>query len=215
MATTSGSVMLRAAAHLNDLNQLVYNNTVLLPFFQMALDELQEELSVYEIGDMKKVSITIQVPAGSTVIPQMPTDFLETISILERPAGGGGHWREIKEWRNIDSNVTNSTEILQWSERSSNIYINPPMSDREIILEYISIMNPTNNSSAVIDIETSRRYLALVTARNAARDLGNSITKAQTYDADIARARDRLTRRLQKKSQHSMGVRRRAYRGRG
>ncbi len=213
MASTSGSVMQRAAAHLNDVNQLVYNSTVLLPFFNMAIDELQEELGVFEITDMRKESIIILVPSTSPTVPQLPLDFLEAYDILERMQGSQDSWRQVNEVVAIDPNLK-STSIDQWTERATGILINPPSNGREILLEYIASMTVAEGEDGPINIETSRRLLALLTARNAARDLGNSMSKAQTYEPDIFRARDRLTRRLQKRSQDSMGVRRLPYQGR-
>jgi len=214
MASTSGSVMLRAAAHLNDANQLVYTSDILLPMFNMALDELQEELAIYEIGEIKKTSILILIPTGSKIIPQLPTDFLESISLIERRQGSQDEWLRVTEVRAIDPSA-NVEGIVQWAERMSSIEINPPTTARETLLEYIASMSVAQGEDNLLDIESSRRYLALLTARNAARDLGNSTSKANTYEPDIGRARDRLTRRLQKKSQNVMGVRRRPFRGRG
>jgi|SRR5678815_1184277 len=214
MASTSGSVMLRAAAHLNDANQLVYTSDILLPMFNMALDELQEELAIYEIGEIKKTSIIILVPTGSKIIPQLPVDFLESISLIERRGGSEDEWLRVTEVRAIDP-ALDQPGVLQWAERMSLIEINPPSTNREVMLEYIASMSVAQGDDNALDIESSRRYLSLLTARNAARDLGNSMSKAQTYEPDIGRARDRLTRRLQKKSQNVMGVRRRPFRGRG
>jgi hypothetical protein len=213
MASTSGSVMLRAAAHLNDASQLVYTSDVLLPMFNMAIDELQEELAIYEIGEIRKTSIIIVVPAGSKTLPQLPVDFMESISLIERPGGSSSPWSSVKEVVAIDP-ALNIAEIMQWAERFKTIEINAPSAPREVLLEYVASMAVAQDEDSLLDIETSRRFLALVTARNAARDLGNSASKAQTYEQDIGRARDRLTRRLQKKSQNVMGVRRRPYRGR-
>ena len=214
MASTSGSVMLRAAAHLNDASQLVYTSDVLLPMFNMAIDELQEELAVYEIGEIRKTSIIILVPIGSKTLPQLPADFMESISLIERRGSTQDAWSSVKEVVVIDPALT-VEGILQWAERFKTIEINAPTSPREVMLEYVASMAVAQDEDSLLDIETSRRFLALLTARNAARDLGNSASKAATYEADIGRARDRLTRRLQKKSQHTMGVRRRPYRGRG
>jgi hypothetical protein len=211
--STSGSVMLAAATHLNDANQLVYTPLVLLPLLNMAIDELQEELGVHEIEDMKKESIIILVPSDSSTIPQLPLDFLETINILERSQGSQDAWTTVDPVRAIDPNLKTSN-IMQWSERSDRVLINPPTSGREILLEYVASMTIVEGEDGPINIETSRRLLALLTARNAARDLGNSASKANTYEPDIGRARDRLVRRLQKKSMGTLGVRRRPYTGR-
>ena len=212
--STSGTVMARAAAHLNDINQLSYTSEVLLPMFNMALDEVNEELGVFELAPLKQDSIVIEVPIGSNIIPQMPVDFVESISLSERP-NGGGEWIEVPEVLNIDKNLLYSDSIVQWTIRNTEIYINPPTSDREVILDYIRGLSEADDENTLIDIEASRRLLALLTARNAARDLGNSPSKAASYEADIGRARDRLVRRLQKNVQDTLGVRRLPYVGKG
>lgn len=216
MASTSGSIMQRAAAHLNDINQLVYNSDVLLPMLNMAIDELQEEIGVFEIVEMTKESVIILIPQGSGVLPQLPIDMLETISLLERNRGSQDDWRHVDEVLAIDPNLTNrpDTAVLQWTERADRVEINPPSTNREVLLNYVASMEIAEGEDGPINIESSRRYLALLTARNAARDLGNSKSKADTYEDDIKRARDRLVRRLQKKSQEIAGVRRLPYRGR-
>lgn len=211
--STSGSVMLRASAHLNDANQLVYNSTILLPYFNMAVDELQEELGVHAIVEMDKSSIIILVDPNDVVLDQLPLDFMEAIRLIERSRGSQDSWREITEVRAIDPNLK-STTIDQWTERSSSILINSPSTGREVMLEYLASMTIAEGEDGPINIETSRRLLALLTARNAARDAGNSASKANTYESDISRARDRLVRRLQNKSQTIMGVRRMPFTGR-
>lgn len=216
MPSTAGTVITRAAAHLNDPSQLSYTTAVLLPFLNMAIDELGEELGVYELSPLKKDSITILIDSGDVQLDEMPVDFVEAIRLLERAQGSSDRWREVTEVAEIDDNfsVDTSTEILQWTIRNTTIRINPPSSDREVQLEYIHGLTEAGSADTAIDIEISRRFLALVTARNAARDLGNAPNKAASFEPDIDRARDRLTRRLQKNSQSTMGVRRRPYTGR-
>lgn len=217
MPSTAGTVMTRAAAHLNDANQLVYTSGVLLPFLNMALDELEEELAVFELSPLIEDSITIDVDIDDEVLPQMPVDFVEAITLLERPRDSTDRWVEVKEAKDIDENlgVNKVDTIIQWTARNVSIEINPPQTDREVLLKYIRGLVAASSAGTAVDIELSRRLLALLTARNAARDLGNSPGKADTYEKDISRARDRLTRRLQKNNQSVMGVRRLPYTGRG
>ena len=204
---------MRASAHLNDANQLVYNSGILLPYFNMALDELQEELGVHEIVEMHKESVIVIVNPNDVTIPQMPLDFMEAISLIERAQGSQDSWGQVFEVAAIDPSLK-STSVQQWTERASSIQINPPSTGREIVLEYVASMDIAEGEDGPINIETSRRLLALLTARNAARDAGNSASKANTYESDIGRARDRLIRRLQKKSMEIMGTRRRPFTGR-
>lgn len=214
MPSTAGSVMLRAANHLNDPNQLKYTNTVLLPFVNMALERLEEELGVYEISAFKKTSIPIDVDAGDTQLTQMPVDFVEPIRLLERNRDSSEDWNEIREVAELDNNIDDATTIVQWARRNNAIFINAPTQDREVILEYIGTVTSATGALTTIDIEASRRFLALETARCAARDLGNSATKMSLFENDIRDSLNNVVRRLQKGDQGAGGVRRKAYRGR-
>lgn len=214
MPSTAGSVITRAAAHLNDVNQLTYTTGVLLPFYNSALDELDGELAVHEVTPLITDSITIDVDIDDTELAQMPVDFVDAISLLERPRDSDQDWIEVKEKKEIDLNIRTSDSILQWCLRNATIEINPPQTDREILLRYIRGLTTASSGSTAVDIEVTRHYLALLTARNAALDLGNSAAKGSMFDNRIALAKDRCIRRLQKSNQSVAGVRRRPYTGR-
>lgn len=214
MPPTAGSVCLRAAMHLNDSSQLVYTTPVLIPYLAMAVDELEEELAVFEVTMMRKNSITIEVAAGALLLAQYPADYVEAIRMFERADGSSTDWMDVKEVLKVDQNYDTAQGIEYWSAENGLIRINPPTSARDVYLEYIAMMTEPTTSATAIDIPASRRFLGLVTARNAARDAGNSKTKADMFKEDIDRSRDRIVRRFQKNIQHVSGVRRRPYRGR-
>lgn len=215
MPVTSSSVLARAAAHLNDSLQLVYTPTVLLPFLAMAIDELSAELRVYEVTPLIIDSSNINVSAAATEITPIPADFVDAITILERSQGSSEDLIEITEVNDLDDNLAVHTfdTIKQWAVRNKRIFINPPTTAREVKLSYLrGLISPTVDNN--IDIDEARWFLGLVTAKNAARDLGNAPTKAASYESDITRSRDRLIRALQKGNQSIGGARRKPYTGR-
>lgn len=217
MPSTAGSVCLQAAYHLNDGSQLVYTTALLLPYLNMAIQELDAECAVYEVTPMRRGSITIEVPIASVSLPQYPVDYVETVALYERPNDSTQAFIEVKEFLAIDKQyiAIPQTEIVQWVSRGPLVYINPPSSAREVSLEYIAGFTTAASSGTAIDIEASKLFLSLTTARNAARDAGNSKKKADDLEPEITRARDRVIRRLQKNTQTAMGTRRRPYSGRG
>lgn len=213
MPKTAGSVTLRAAQHLNDSSQLVYTSTILLPFVNMALEELEEELDVYDVNPLRNESIVIDVAQGDTVLTQMPTDYVEAVALFERADGSSDNWVEVKETDWVDVNLDESTTILNWAPRGGQIRITPPTQAREVMLKYLKGLTEATAVGTTLDIGGSLRFLGLATARAAARDLGNSVTKAASYDKDIAKAKDMLVRRLSNEGQ-GIGVRRRPFTGR-
>lgn len=215
MPVSSGSVMARSAAHLNDPSQLVYTPTVLLPFLGAAVDELGEEMAVYELAPLIKDDVEILVASGDTILA-LPSDFVEPINLFERSQGSNNEWIEVRENDYIDPYLftTPSELISQWAVRNLTILINPPTIAREVKLTYLrGLIDPTLNNN--VDIDITRNFLALLTARNAAADAGNSMTKANSYEKRIDRSRDRVITRLHKANQSIKGVRRLPYRGKG
>jgi len=183
----------------------------------MAVDELDQELAVYEVTPMRRESITIEVPAGSLLLPQYPVDYVETVRLFERLNNTSDQFAEVTERLAVSQSyiATPIQHITEWVSRNNLIYINPPSLAREVMLEFVAGLTTPATSGTAVDIESSRLYLGLVTARNAARDAGNSVSTANKWKEDIDRARDRVVRRLQKSVGTTGGVRRRAYRGRG
>lgn len=216
MPVTAGSVLTQAAVHLNDPSQLVYTSGVLLPFLNMALQELAGELSVHEVAPLIREAIVIDVDAGDTVLPQMPADYHEAIAVFERTRDSSEEWKEVTEILHIPKtySIQPHEKVIYWTPRAAFIHINPPSSDREVLLHYFKVVTEATNTSTALDVDQAKEYLALVTAKNAARDAGNSESKANSYINDINRSRDRLLRRLQKEVQGTLGVRRRPYVGR-
>jgi len=214
--STAGTAMTRAAAHLNDASQAVYTAAVLLPYFNSALEELEEEMAVHDLSPLIKDAAEVSVESGDLLLDAMPVDFVEAISLRERSLGSTELWIEVGQVAVIDPNLTVQpvTSIIQWTIRNASIYINPPSSDRAAIIEYVRGLTTATGDGTALDVEVSRLFLALVTARNAASDAGNSLTKASSFEDRIARSRDRLIRRLQKADQSVRGVRRRPYTGR-
>lgn len=217
MPVTSGSVLLRASTHLNDPLQAIWTEAIMLPFMKMAINELEEEMSVFELTPLIQDSAILPVASGSTTLAGLPSDFIEAISMIERAQGAtDNEWMDVPETKDMDNNlvVRPVTYIGEWAIRNTTILINPPTENREVTLSYIrGLVEPTTGNN--IDIVSAQWLLGLLTAKNAARDAGNSPTKAASFDSDITRARDRLIRRLQKNNQSVMGARRLPYRGKG
>lgn len=216
MPVSSGSILLRAAVHLNDPSQSVYTAAILLPFLNMALDELSEEMAVYELSPLIQDSISLPVAINTEEITALPVDFVETIGLAERPQGSTStQWVEIFEVDQIDPNlaVNKNAAIVEWATRNNQILINPPTSAREVLLTYLRGLAEADGSNN-IDIDITRNFLSLVTARNAATDAGNSPSKGSMFENRINQARDRFIRRMQKNTQSLKGVRRLPYHGR-
>jgi hypothetical protein len=210
----ASEVTAQSAVLLNNAAQDFWTNTVLLPCLTKANEELEQIFEINEIPLQKQVSATIDVNIDAVIVA-LPTDFVEPISLRERPRDSTESWsEEIGEVALIDPNDTESTYIDQWCWRDNKVNINPPQSDREVLLTYVRKLTPLTAVGSTVEIPQAKTWLAARTAEIAARNVGNNPTKAdELRDNDVAPALDLLIRRMVKKNQ-SLGVRRKPYKGR-
>jgi len=208
----ASEVTAQAAVLLNDAAQILFTDIVLLPVLGKANEELEQLLEINEIPLQKQVSASIAIAQGVGEVPQ-PIDFVEALDLREREAGGVNWGGEITEVDFIDPNNTNCGSIIEWCGRNAKILINPPTSNREVLLNYIRKLTPITAGGSVVEIYQAKPWLAARTAQLAAQNIGNNPKKAEELQVDVDRMQDVLIRMLVKRNQ-GMGVRRKPYKGR-
>lgn len=87
----ASTVLDKAATLLNDTARTVYTYTAVLPYLQIALQELQEHFELNGIQSTQLSSAVIPVDAGQTQIafnaaplPELPDDMIEPQQLWER-----------------------------------------------------------------------------------------------------------------------------------
>jgi hypothetical protein len=88
----ASTVLAKSATLLNDTARTVYTYTAVLPYLQIALQELQEHFELNNIQSTQLTSAVIPVNAGVTsltfnVIPGLPSDMIEPQQVWERERG--------------------------------------------------------------------------------------------------------------------------------
>lgn len=210
----ASEVTAQAALLLNDPSQLLWTNTKLLPCLTKANEELELELEIYQIPVQRQVASPVtSVEIGDTELDEYPTDFIEPIKMFERALGSSDGWGEVKEFSDVDANLTTNARIIQWTYRNLKIYINPPTSDREIYLLYTRGLTAVTVAGSTIEVPQAKTYLSARTAQIAALNLGNSPTKSMSLQPDVDKSLDRILRRLGKNKQGVGGSRRKPYKG--
>lgn len=204
-----------AKVWLNDAAQALWTDAVLLPCVAQAALEFEQHCRVNEISIEVRVGITINVAIGDTSLSQLPVDIIEPISLKERAQGSSDSWsNNISEVQDIDPNATLYQSINQWAFRNSLIYINPPLTIREVRLFYIGSLTAITATGSTIDLTSSKSFLAVRAAQIAAKNLGQNPTKAMAMQSDVDEAKDLLIRGLVKNTQTSGAGRHKAYRKR-
>lgn len=204
-----------AKAFMNDFNQETWTDSVLLPYLSQAVSELEQVYRIHEVSFQTRVGVTILVSIGDLLLAQLPVDLIEPISLRERVQNSTDDWsRELTEVDDIDPNLDNSQSVSQWTWRNKQIYINPPITAREVRLLYTGTLTAIAVTGTTIDDSNSKAYLAARTAQLAFRNGANNPSKAEELQGDVDKNEDILLGSLVKENQGAGSARRQGYKGR-
>lgn len=216
MLLTAGDIFDDVRAHLNDQGNANFTDEVQLPFINMAVDELQQELEHHNIGLVNATVVDVPVLAGQTEIGglDLPEGLTEIENIYERFTGSGNEY-QMMERRNFlpPLDVSDRTMYLQWYVfNDQKIQFMGSTDNEQLRIDYIKRRIPkVINRSTVIDVIGARSVLAYRTAGLIADDIGENETRAEKMNAN---AMDRLNTLLSinLKGKQAIVVRRRPFR---
>lgn len=217
-----------SASLMNDPAQSEYTNAKLLPFLNMARNELQEVFELNEIPVTHETSEIINVLEGETAITfapdppivgvdYLPSDLVE-INRLWMSQEGQNNWVPItkKEYLTQDE-LSNNSEVsyfLVWAWMNQEIRLLPANVDLDVKIDYIkylfAILEEADLSDDItlINVATTLQYRV---AALAAEFLAENITRANSLNANASSALDRSLG-ISTKGKQSIMTRRRPFR---
>lgn len=194
-------IMDMAASLMNDSAQTVYTDAAVLPYLNMALDDLQEIFEQNNIPVTNQVSAIITLPAGTTklgfgTIPALPADLVEIQYAYER-SSGVIPWIPMsrKEFIPKQHEDQSITQFLWWTWRDQAMHFIAATSAIDIKLDYIqNIFNtPIQTADIGVDIPiiNVKQYLGYATAALCAMFVAENETRAAALDSKAQQALDR------------------------
>jgi hypothetical protein len=218
---TPASVMDIAASALNDTAQETYNDDVLIPYYNMALRDLQMKLEEAGIPVTQKVSTDIAMVAGTTVLsftttPALPSDLIELDQIWETNDGGLS-WTPLQRKDYIDPNLSQNQllsvfGIYVWNENE--LIFPQATADITLRLHYIRrIAEPITIDDIDDDIViiNSDMYLGFKTAAYAALLVNQDTERGQICEMQAERSLE-TQMNISTKAQQAIVTRRRPFR---
>jgi len=206
-AISAGQIMDRVAILLNDPNKTDYTYTVMIPYLNMAIDELAEYMEESNAPITNVTNAVIDIPKGySTIVysefasadpllPKYPSDLVEIQEVGERTDGSLDPFKFLtkKEFQVV---FPASASLLYWTWEGQIIRFNPngALGPMEIELKYISQGIPyVATENTIINMINSRSYLSFKTAAFCCMFIGENETRAQVLDNEAERAIERTT----------------------
>jgi len=207
MSTTglvAAQLMNKSASLLNDTAKEVYTYEAQLPYFQMALDELQEAFELNNIPvTMKTTSPPIDVDIGETeinpiegVAPNYPSDLIEIEQLWERLQGSTDPYIPLTKRNYLPHYLADQpvNSLVFWVWEDQKIKFIGATTDREVKLDYIKAIFPDTddvNENTVIGIINARSFLQYRTAGLCAEFIMENPTRAGNLNNNAVLAGER------------------------
>lgn len=187
-------IITAVAALMNDAAQTSYTNTACLPYFNLALDELQEIFEQNDIPITLETSAAIEIKAGVTSIgfdttPALPSNFIELKQLWESESGQE-QWIPVDKREFIPHYIQDGTEISQfliYAWRGGRIHLLPSNRDNDLKLDYTASI--FNTPILIKDINVNlpytniKTYLEYKTAALCAMFIAENETRALALDS--------------------------------
>lgn len=192
---TPNNIITTVAALMNDAAQSEYTNANCLPFFNLALDELQE---IFELNNIPVTNSTsspaIVVPAGVVSIspsttPALPADLIEIQQLWESPIGLD-QWTPMDKREFLPHYLEDGVPISQfliWAWEQGAIKLLPSNQINDLKIDYVARMFNTPIVIGAINVDLPftnvKTYLEYKTAALCAMFIGENESRAMALDS--------------------------------
>ena len=205
----ASEVMDRAAALMNDPLKTTYTHEVQLPYLLVALDEMEEELSVRGQQITKEVSQAMIVLQGTKEIAP-PVDLITPTFLSERRIGeGDDRWVPMNE-RSWEPKMAPSNRMIYWTFRENMFQFPGASNDVEILVRYTKKLASVNGPASEIPFLGSKSFLSYRTASLLAQFISKNMIVAEELGAmALSRSGTFITANV--RSQQNNRIRRQRY----
>ncbi len=193
---TPAEVISMASALMNDAAQSVYTQDKVLPYLNMALDELQETFELNNVPVTNEESAVITMPAGTHILgfntnPKLPQNLIEVQRLWERPEGVIP-WNPMtrKEFIPRQYEDASIAQFLWWAWNDQEIRLIPSTANNDLKIDYVQDLFNTPLSIDDVNINLPvinvKQFLGFQTAAFCAMYVAENETRAAALEGKAA-----------------------------
>jgi len=219
---TPEAIINMVSSLMNDTAQTTYNNASVLPYLNIALDELQETFEQNNVPATNEVSTILTVPIGTIVIaftgttPLLPSNLIDIQQIWESESGQN-NWQPMTRREFIPHYLEEEDigRFIIWVWMDQEITLPPSTLVTDLKLDYIKSIFGTpitiDNIAIDISIINIKSYLGYHTAALCAMFIGENPTRAQVLEGKAIEAESKVLG-VSAKGRQAITTRRRPFR---
>jgi hypothetical protein len=216
----ASTVLAKSSTLLNDTARTIYTYTAVLPYLQIAMQELQEHFELNNIPVTQLSSALINIPAGTTQIiyngvgvPKLPDDMIEPAQLWERQEGIDPYVpmsRRDYIPHQLEGILTGKFSFYVWENQI--IKFLPANRDNDIKIDYVKdIFTALVDENSVINVINAATFLEYRTAGLCAEFIERNINNSNSLNTYAVMALDRATG-IGVKSKQTILTRRKPFR---
>lgn len=216
----ASTVLAKSASLMNDTARTIYTYTAVLPYLQIALQELQEHFELNNIPSTQLTSAIIQVNVGQTQIvfngigvPTLPSDLIEPQQVWERERGIDPFVPMARRDyipHNLEGTPTGRFSFYVWENNIMKFL--DCNRDNDIKIDYIKdLFTPIVDENSIINCINASTFLEYRAAALCAEFIERNLASANALNAYAILAIDRATG-IGVKSKQTILTRRRPFR---
>jgi hypothetical protein len=180
-------VMDASAALLNDTALSVFTYTAQIPYLNIALDELSEELMLNNVPVTNETATVISIPAGIEGIgggngnPNLPPGLIQPFNLYERTSGSTYSFLSMRHVEFLPVNQVPTAFLVYWSWEGDVIKFVPGGATGaiDIQLHYLkSIFGPIAIETDQINYNKAKNFLVYRNAALCAQYIGENQERA-------------------------------------
>jgi len=187
-------VMNSVAALMNDPEMTDYTYVTMLPYLNLAIEELNEHLEEANVAPSNQVSQILKINIGENQLYNPPIDIVEIQEIGERQFGADGIFIPLPRKEFPDAYPTSSS-LLFWCWKNQRVYFNPNGANniREVQLKYIA--RPVRlalDEHGLIGNSNASMYLTYKTGALCSQFIGENQSRAAILNEEAEQALERI-----------------------
>jgi len=198
----ASTVLAKSSTLLNDTARTIYTYTAVLPYLQIAMQELQEHFELNSIPVTQLTSALINIPVGITQIiyngvgvPKLPDDMIEPNQLWERQTGIDPYVpmsRRDYIPHQFEGTTTSKFSFYVWENQI--IKFLPSNQSNDIKIDYIKdIFTPLVDETSLINVINAATFLEYRTAGLCAEFIERNLASANSLNTYAIMALDRAT----------------------
>jgi len=211
----ASAIMANVASLLNDSAQINFTNTALLPYLQIAFQDLKDEMLDNNVPFTNEVSSILQITTsmfdiGGNTGPALPSDLIEIQGCYERLTGTDDDFTLMVRMDYLPPITELTDELIYWTWQEQIIQFLGALTIRDVRLNYIGTSVTISSPSTNVGVLNSESYLQYRCASLAAEYIGENPTRAAGLQNDAQAALDKFLN-LSNKGRQSIATRRRPF----